>query len=380
MALVTRYFSPASAGTGDGTSWANRAALLTAGAWHSDIINFQFDVGTDGLRCITGPGTYNITQDLSASTLGSGTIPTVASPLSFEGCDSSGVLLDPPDPDWTSDQPAWDDSTLPVFSFGNAFMALSGGGTLLRLIKIVSTQANAAAAALGATSMDWCSLSWTSGGSTTSSGFTGPQVRLTNSQITVAVASYQAAMQVSSGYISNVRVIGVTGSSGNRVGVEYNGTTLALALNRVTCVGHGGHGFSSSSTNVGQQFFINRSIFANNGGDGMRFASTAAQTQHQRVNNSMITGNGGYGINPQGAARVVATTNRLRDNATANFNALGNYPTDRGNYTTDDSDANEYVDAATTKDFRIKSSASNIVGRYGVSDQASVVGTRVTAA
>ena len=37
MSLITRYFSTAS-GAGDGTTWADRAALFAAGAW-SSVIN-----------------------------------------------------------------------------------------------------------------------------------------------------------------------------------------------------------------------------------------------------------------------------------------------------------------------------------------------------
>ncbi len=87
MATVTRYFSTAGAGTADGTSWANRAALFSGGAWSTVITGFNF-TGSDSLECRIGPGSYTITASLASGLFANA--PTVSNPLILQGCDSSG--------------------------------------------------------------------------------------------------------------------------------------------------------------------------------------------------------------------------------------------------------------------------------------------------
>lgn len=68
MAIVIRYFSTASAGSGDGTTWADRAVFFTGGAYSTVLTNFDFS-GSDTLHCYLGPGTYGIGETLGSSPL-----------------------------------------------------------------------------------------------------------------------------------------------------------------------------------------------------------------------------------------------------------------------------------------------------------------------
>jgi hypothetical protein len=96
--------------------------------------------------------------------------------------------------------------------------------------------------------------------------------------------------------------------------------------------------------------------------------STASATGTYIIEDCQITGNGGYGVNPQGAAPVMVGHCRLRDNSSGNLNSLLNYPTDLDNYTTDSDDATEYVDFA-GGDLRIKNTAATWGQGFGVSDE-----------
>lgn len=115
MAVVTRYFSTASAGAGDGTSWANRAALFSGGIWSSIITGFAFN-GSDSLEARIGPGTYNSGQTLTAGLFANA--PTSLNPLILRACNSSGINWIPPNPGWVSAQPTWDTTDMPIIICG----------------------------------------------------------------------------------------------------------------------------------------------------------------------------------------------------------------------------------------------------------------------
>lgn len=88
MAIVIRYFSTTAAGSEDGTSWSNRAALISGGVYSSIITAFDFS-GTDALECRIGPGDYTMPSDISSARF-SVAAPTAKNSLVFQGCDSSG--------------------------------------------------------------------------------------------------------------------------------------------------------------------------------------------------------------------------------------------------------------------------------------------------
>src|SRR5689334_12015839 len=102
MAITTRYFSTTGAGAADGTTWADRAALFSAGNWSTVITGFNF-AGTDSMVARVGPGNYTCSQSLASGLFANP--PTIANPLILHACDSSGNLIDPPSPTWTADLP-----------------------------------------------------------------------------------------------------------------------------------------------------------------------------------------------------------------------------------------------------------------------------------
>lgn len=117
MAVVTRFFSTTSAGAGDGTTWANRAALFSSGNWSSVITGFNF-AGSDSLEARVGPGNYTCGQTLASGLFSNP--PTVLNPVIIMACDSSGNNWSPPNPGWVSAQPTWDTTGMPVITCGSA--------------------------------------------------------------------------------------------------------------------------------------------------------------------------------------------------------------------------------------------------------------------
>ena len=119
MAAVTRYFGTADAGLGDGTSYANRAALFDgSGNWSSILTGHDFS--SNSLNCMIDSGTYTSSQDLTPS------IFTVAAPQSRQRARllaaPGGSLWNPPDPYWTSAQPIWDVSDMPKIEMGDTIL------------------------------------------------------------------------------------------------------------------------------------------------------------------------------------------------------------------------------------------------------------------
>lgn len=362
MALVDAYFSTTSAGTGDGSSWANRAALFSAGNWSTVITGFDFT--SNSLRARVGPGNYTCAQSL-ASGIFTVAGPSVATPIILHGCDSSGNLLSPADPDWVSAQPM-DDSAFPVIATSTNIRTINSAFCLLRAVKLTASGSNGPViVACGAA--DWISVI-NSTANTSAAGISA-FTKLTNSMVSMTSSSYAYAIQALNNEVAkNIRLVGVTGSSGNRRGVEYVGTTSISDLLEMTIIGFGGDAVFSTSTNIAQRFNLLRSVIANCSGNGVKPASTANQTQVHEIMGCMITGNGAYGIDAQSAARVLLAQSRLRNNTSGNLNGFGNYPTDLDINTSAGSDANEYVDSA-NGDYRIKNTSSLWGQGYGVADQ-----------
>ncbi len=99
MAVVTRYYGAAAAGSDDGTSWANRKAFVVTGAINTQISAFDFT--SDTLIARIGPGTHTLTTTITTFTGATG--PSQTFPCILEGCLDGGARWQPPDPDWCSD-------------------------------------------------------------------------------------------------------------------------------------------------------------------------------------------------------------------------------------------------------------------------------------
>ena len=368
MAIVTRYFSTSSAGAADGTTWADRATLLTSTAFSTIITGFAFN-GSDSLRCLIGPGTNTPSTSLSGGSFANP--PTVANPLEFHGCDSSGVVLEIANPGWTSDQPVWDDSGFPVIACTANQTIISNVFIVCRLIKFTHTGATNRAAWI-AVRADWCTF-YTSTSDNTSSF--SSNMLLTNSVFDVANTTYASATDysVNGGMLFNVRIKGVAGSSGTRHGIVTSGTSNNIDvshIDRCTVVGFGGSGFADTTTTTpSRNVFITKCNFIGNGGAGILMSATASQIRMRMIANCYLANNTAWGID-NASSRTTMFNNRLRDNTSGNITGAGNHSTDRNNYTTDSDDATEFVDAG-TGDYRIKSGSVIHGNGYGVSDQAS---------
>lgn len=365
MAIVTRYFSTAAAGAADGTTWADRAALFTGGAWSTVITGFDFT--SDSMVAHVGPGTYTITVALNNATF-TVVAPSAASPLIFHGCDSSGNRLTPPDLNWSSDLAAWDDSDLPVLVTTTNINTFTQSSIILRLLKFTASGTTTATTGPinGVRQTDWCSVTVSSSDADatgiTSSGDTR------NCIVSMSGSIYRCGILLGAGQsITNTKITGVAGSSGNRHGIEFS-NGAGYVISRVCISGFGGDGIGTSSIGATSFFVIRQSVIANVGGTGIKLAATASQTVAYSIDGCIITGCSAYGIDAQSAARLVLTRTRLRDNSSGNINGMLNWLVDMDVYTTDSDDATEYVNAA-ANDFRIKPGSAIYGNGYGVSEQ-----------
>lgn len=365
MAIVTRYFSTTAAGATDGTTWADRAALFTAGVWSPVLITFAFN-GTDSLKCLVGPGTYTCGAALTSGLFANP--PSAANPLVFCGCDSSGVLLAAPDPNWLSAEPVFSAASFPVITTTTNVATIGIANVWCYLMKFTASGRNGGIITSVA-GLTWCHAINSTANTSATAITLSSATRLYGLFLNCTGTSYSAVFDLSATSVTctNLRVEGVTGSSGNRRGITTSAATNQFEL--CTIVNCAGDGIVYTGSSATQQIRVRNSVIANNGGTGIKAVSTASQTEYHETHNCMITGNGAYGIDGQSGARWITTGNRLRDNSTGNITGLGNFPVDLNNYTTDSDDATDYVDAA-GGDFRVKNTAAIWGQGYGVSDQA----------
>lgn len=360
MAVVTRYFSTAAAGAGDGTSWANRAELLPSGNWSTVITGFNFS-GSDSLLCLIGPGTHTCGETLAAGLFSNP--PSAANSLFAVGCDTSGVPLVIPNPSWRSCQPAWDDSTLPVIATTTNVQTLLLASAVWRLVKFTAS-GRTGGGVIQSSLMHWCVIENSTNSVNT---FCAVNTPLMDCVLSCTGAAYNMILSHTLTLpTSNCRLVGVAGSSGNRHGlaVVSNGS---ISIYGCTIVGVGGDGAVFTASSTGATIRLRSCVIANTGGSGFKSPSTAAQSSFFEAEHCIITGNGAYGVDAQSAGNIVLADNRLRDNTSGNFNGMGNYPTDLNNYITDSDDADDYVNAA-AGDYRIRY-GSPIWGKgFGVAD------------
>lgn len=362
MANVIRYFSTTAAGAGNGTTWADRAALFTGGAWSTVITGFAFTAGSDGLECYVGPGTYTITASLASGVPTAGN-PTAAKPLRFHACDSSGALIAPPDRDWTADQPDFDQSTMPILSSASNIAIINLAHVYCRLIKFTSSAMTGAAGVVGNAILDWCYVSNSASGASVCAASV---YRATNSIFYCSGSQYAGGIVAGAApTFRNLRVYGVAGSSGNRRGIVTANSNIHHTVTGCCVFGLAGIGIRVETTSAGSNTSIrvDRNTVANCGGDGIYLQSTATPLT-LIVEGNCVTGSGGYGINGAGGYAQL-TNNRLRDNTSGNTTGLGNY-TDYDNYTTDAADADDYF-APTAYDFRVRADAGFAFRGIGVS-------------
>lgn len=374
MALITRYFGVTGNGNADGTTWNDRAALFSSGNWSSVITGFDFS-GSDSMLALIGPGTHTCGQALASGLFSNA--PTTLNSLILHGCDSSGVKLSPSNPGWTSAQPVDWDSNLPVIESTTNIIIGNLAASCFRLLKIRSS--GRPGAIIGqCLFIDWCyfenSTENASAGCIISPG------RVTNTFATCSGNAYNFIFNIGNDVspLHNVRIIGVTGTSGNRNGLAYSGAAGKNNLIQILIANCGGAGFISTSGSNNANHTISRSTFVNNGGSGIQFPNTIGQLSTSAVERCVIVGNGGYGINPGGANTILyASRNRIRDNGSGPFGTFGNLPTDFDNDTSSGTNGDEFVNAA-GGDYRIKAGSSLWGKNFGIADEPAGGGGLIT--
>jgi len=360
MAIVTRYFSTEAAGSEDGTSWADRAALLSSGNWSSVITGFNFS-GSDSLKCLIGPGTYNFSQTFTSALFTNP--PTVSNPLIFHGCDGSGVQLSPSNSDWVSAEVVDWGSGLPTLATASNSHTINLANTFFRLLKVTASSHTSNSVINSLREIDWCIVECSS--AITSTTGVVASITIRNSYIEATNATYSALM--SSAQVYNTRAKGnATASGGNRYGWASATATVGPIINCTIFDNPGGNIVSTASSTAFSIRVFN-TVIANSSGSGILLPSTASQTAISNVGRCVITGNGAFGIDTQSATRVACMNSRLRNNTSGNFNGFGNYPTDLDNDTSSGSDSDEYVNAA-GGDYRIKFGSALWGKGYGAGD------------
>lgn len=360
-AIVTRYFSTTAAGDADGTSWANRAALFDGvGVWTNIVDGFDFS-GSDSLLCYIGPGTYTCTETLAAANFANP--PTSLNPLIFHGCDASGTPLMPPDPNWVSAQPAWDDSALPVIETTANIATVNGALKSAILIKFTASGRTSSYVIQDIPFMNWCVIS----NSTSSTGTAGVlSSLLANSVVECSGTSYNYIVSLISSAqpATNTRIIGSgTATDGNRNGIQNGSTGGATGCAIIGCEGAG---IAQVSASISQTAFYQRNTIVDCG-VGILLDDTGGQSAYFSIQNCYIANSATYGIDVNAVANALIIDSRVRDSGTADFNATANYPITFNNYTMDGADT-EFADYA-GGDYRISASSSLWGQRYGAGDQ-----------
>lgn len=357
MAVVTRYFSTAAAGAGDGTSWANRAQFVNAGTYSSVITGFSF-AGSDSLHCYLGPGTYAITANLSIT-------PTSSNPFILQACDSSGNPLAHPDPDWMSCQPDFDTSGMPLIQWSTNIAFLT------------STQAHSAVIGINFEASSLVNQAMIA------SIRKIERCRLANS----TSQSAAACVSVTSGTV----IDSILTCSGTGFGSIFTSSAEGVIQNcRIS---------GNSSATVGNRECIRVSGQSNphitrctlrNAVQGIRYSSTSSATVHYITNNVIYNCTSGIVLNQSTMANAgtidrnfiiggtdgiaadfpqCAVLNRLRGQSSTTFAAaMANWPNTALNLLDSGSDADEFVDA-TNGDYRIKSGSTYHSRLLGAGDE-----------
>jgi hypothetical protein len=373
MAVVTRYFGTASAGTGDATSWANRDALFDgSGDWSGIIKGFDFS-GSDSLVCLFGPGTYTATEILQSAVFANP--PTVSNRMLLASCDSSGNPLPPPDPDWVSAQPAWDLTGVPKIEAGNI------GLFNLKFLSLF----NFSVEVLGLTakalnqyeSAEWLYIKNTGSNTNAQTASLDNGCSISNCCFVMEGSQFKKAIDIATTprLCNNVRIEATgTPTGGDRFGFEKRGNN-PLLLTGCTSVGPFQHPFRMGATGIHSYVQLTRCMAIDAASHAIESINTNTSVKNGPVSGCLVVGSGGYGISGS-IDDIFATRSRFRDNTSGNTtngnDSLHLCETGAG------TDADEFVDAA-NGDYRIKNTSSLWGKGIGAGDEpASGGGSPVT--
>lgn len=360
MAVTTLYFSDSGAGAADGTSWANRAAFVSAGTVNALITGFDF-TSNSLLAYVEGGKSYTISTAPAVTNSSSFT-------LTYHGCDSSGNPLEPPDPDWTSDQPEFDTTTFPVFAATTNILICNSTHTYFRCVKLTGS-GNTSNGLVGSSvqSLDWCAVECSS--ALTSANGVAVCVKITNSWTKCTNATYSVVC--ASNDIANVRIVGnASASSGTRKGWLPAGGTVRA--NRVTSINNVGGNFMPGSTSTSFTFVVTNCVGYGGSAGNIVLPGTASMTTHSRITGCVLADNGAYGVDfGTNSTPTHVSGNAVFDNTSGQFGNAGSINT--AHNVTSGAAADEFVDSA-GGDFRIKNTSSLWGKGYGVSDQPAAAG------
>lgn len=370
MGVLPLWF--ADTGTGDGSSWANRAPWIVAGAINPIVTGHSYT--TDSILArVLGGITYTQTVAHTAHA-------AAGAPLIVEACDTDGNPIAPPDPDW---HPAlgdeWDDSACFTMATTGNIVTSSANHVWWRMAKFAASGRNGVLIQ-NFGGLDWCKvINSTSNASAAGLSASNNGCRVLNSVVKMTGSAYNAAANLPNGArYNNSLFVGVAGSSGNRNGIttggDFGNSSSPVTISQCVIRGFGGVGVSSGSSNANGFNYVSESVIAGCGSHGIDIGATAVNFPHH-VAGCLITGNGGRGINAQND-RVFVANNRVRSNGTGEIVGLNNWPTHL-NDTTSGSDADDYVDAA-NHDYRIKTTSTSFGRNRGVADQAASGGGPTT--
>lgn len=354
MAIVTRYFSTSSAGAGDGTSWADRAALIVSSQWSSIIRSFNFS-GSDSLIALVGPGTYVCNQSLADAAFTNP--PRLGKTLTIAACDSSGNQIGPVDPNWSAAQPIWDLTNIPRIEVAANIRIANQSWTHFRNLHFLNPSTNNNTGGVtGGGYFSWCVIENNQSGASASGVAATSAGSYTNCAVKVTGSTFDYAVDIAttSTSFNNVRIeTNASASSGNRAAFKKRGNA-PQQLNRVVIYGAPLIGFDHQNDGTVSYLWLQNCIAYGCGTAGARQAATTTLTRLCNYDSCIFVNNGTYGVDT-GGDNVVLTNSRLRDNGTA----------DRSNtniplvdcVTSAGVDADEFVDAA-SGDLRIKNTSS----------------------
>jgi hypothetical protein len=358
--MTERWFTTSTEGAqgdGSGSSWANRAVLVSGSTWSTIITGWNFP-SSGTLICYVGPGTYSVSGKLDTANITNP--PTVYAPLIFHGCDSSGNPLTPPDPDWKSNQEPWDDSSLPVLSSsGNINIFNLSSFSCACLLKFVSS-GNTTNSTFEVGKTIWChAVNSTSNASTR----IGAGVHHMNSVFKMTGTVYSdisagVTISYNSKYIGNS-----SASAGNGI---LPGTNQVNVFG-CTFVDHPNYMIKFGSGTLSQNHNVLYNLFYNCT-TAIQLASVASQSNTQKIIHNYF-GNCSTVIDCNTNAKLKFYDNRCIQytNLLINENAMGTI-TPFNDFDAASTASDELVNVA-TGDYRIKNTVDVWGKNYGPSDQ-----------
>lgn len=362
MAKIIRYFSTTAAGSGDGTTWADRAAFISGGAYSTILTGFDFS-GSDYLECRIGTGSYTMPTDMVASIFSVNT-PNINNRVVFHGCDNNGDIFIP-DLYWNCAEKDLDTTGYPNFVTTASFGWQLAYG-IQRCITIISSRGGNLASANTGSLWEYCKIQ--NIGSSTNAGTIGlgnESYVIRNCHLECSGTSYLGVVaSTSSGGLYNVRIKGnINATSGDRYGLRFTFNRFQPILFGPICVIDNVADGIIISTGTGVASILNNATIVNCG-NGISLNTDTSITYRNYIGNCFIA-NCTNGITTAGIMPVVSH-NRIRVSGTPLSLPDNNLSFD--NDISPGSDDIEFVNAA-AGDYRISKNSIYWGKGYGAGDE-----------